>query len=236
MNRGLLRALRGVRTGALLLLVTPALAFADGPQATPSIFAPASTPANWTLNLSYFVLAVTSGIFVVVGGLLAYVIVRFRYRPDKHDDREPAQIFGSTQIELGWTVIPILIIVVLFLTTARVIFAIQDAPKPPSALDVVVTGHQFWWEFQYPQYGVITANELHLPLSTAAAPRPDVAGARRVVVKIGSSSLTTPSGGIDGDSGGVSVLQRPDRLALAAKRGLDSVERQLAAAHRNAGR
>jgi cytochrome c oxidase subunit 2 len=76
------------------------------------------------------------------------------------------------QIELSWTIIPILIIVVLFLSTARVLFSIQDAPKPTTALDVVVTGHQFWWEFQYPQYGVVTANELHLPLSTPAAPRP----------------------------------------------------------------
>ncbi len=82
------------------------------------------------------------------------------------------QVFGSLQIELSWTIIPILIIVVLFLGTARVLFSIQDAPKPATALDVVVTGHQFWWEFQYPQYGVVTANELHLPLSTPAAPRP----------------------------------------------------------------
>ena len=79
---------------------------------------------------------------------------------------EPAQIYGSTQIELAWTVIPILIVVVLFLTTARIIFAIQDAPKPKTALDVTVIGHQFWWEFRYPKYGVVTANELHIPAST----------------------------------------------------------------------
>src|ERR1700751_4894832 len=172
MNRGLLRALRGIATGAFLLTLKSALAFADGPQATPSSFAPASTPANSILNLSYFVLAVTAGIFLVVGGLLAYVIVRFRYRPDKHDDREPAQIFGSTQIELGWTVIPILIVVVLFLTTARVIFAIQDAPKPPGALDVTVVGHQFWWEYRYPKLGIVAANELHVPLSNSSHPSP----------------------------------------------------------------
>ena len=54
----------------------------------------------------------------------------------KGDKTEPAQVFGSIQIELSWTIIPILIIVVLFLTTARVLFSVQDAPKPPSALDV----------------------------------------------------------------------------------------------------
>lgn len=48
---------------------------------------------------------------------------------------------------LAWTVIPVLIVIVLFLTTARLIFTIQDAPEPQSALDVTVIGHQFWWEF-----------------------------------------------------------------------------------------
>jgi cytochrome c oxidase subunit II len=70
-------------------------------------------------------------------------------------------------VELAWTVIPILIVVVLFLTTARIIFAIQDAPKPPDALDVTVVGHQFWWEFRYPKLGIVTANELHVPVGRA---------------------------------------------------------------------
>jgi cytochrome c oxidase subunit 2 len=75
-------------------------------------------------------------------------------------------------VELAWTVIPVLIVVVLFLTTARVIFAIQDAPEPQSALDVTVVGHQFWWEFRYPKLGIVTANELHVPLSTDSNPEP----------------------------------------------------------------
>ena len=135
----------------------------------PTTLAPASTPAHQIFDLSIFVVAITGGIFVVVGGLLAIVLFRFRAR--KTDPvGEPAQIYGSTQIELAWTVIPILIVVVLFLTTARIIFAIQDAPKPKTALDVTVIGHQFWWEFRYPKYGVVTANELHIPVSSAAAP------------------------------------------------------------------
>ena len=135
-----------------------------------SIFSPFSTPGREIDGLSHFVLAITAGIFLVVSILLVHVITRYRARPGENS--EPPQVFGSLQIELSWTIIPILIIVVLFLSTARVLFSIQDAPKPATALDVVVTGHQFWWEFQYPQYGVVTANELHLPLSTPAAPRP----------------------------------------------------------------
>ena len=135
-----------------------------------SIFSPFSTPGREIDGLSHFVLAITAGIFLVVSILLVHVITRYRARPGENS--EPPQVFGSLQIELSWTIIPILIIVVLFLSTARVLFSVQDAPKPATALDVVVTGHQFWWEFQYPQYGVVTANELHLPLSTPAAPRP----------------------------------------------------------------
>jgi cytochrome c oxidase subunit 2 len=136
---------------------------------TPSTLAPASTPAHQIFDLSIFVVAITGGIFLVVGGLLAVVLYRFRAR--KSDPMgEPAQIYGSNQIELAWTVIPILIVVVLFLTTARIIFAIQDAPKPKTALDVTGIGHQFWWEFRYPKYGVTTANELHIPVVSDSAP------------------------------------------------------------------
>ena len=144
---------------------------AQGALTTPSILAPASTPAHEIYALSQFVLVITGAIFVVVAGLLAFIIVKFHAR--KGDaEHEPAQIYGSTQVELAWTVIPVLIVVVLFLTTARIIFAIQDAPKPQSALDVTVVGHQFWWEFRYPKLGIVTANELHVPVSTSAMPRP----------------------------------------------------------------
>ena len=138
---------------------------------TPSILAPASTPAKEINSLSHFVLLITGAIFVLVAGILAYVVIKFRAR-EADAQHEPAQIYGSVQVELAWTVIPVLIVVVLFLTTARIIFAIQDAPKPASALDVTVIGHQFWWEFRYPKLGIVTANELHLPVSTPADPKP----------------------------------------------------------------
>src|SRR6201995_207892 len=160
------RLIRRSGAAACLFLTSPML-IAQG--TTPSTLAPASTPAHQIFDLSVFVIAITGGIFLVVGGLLAIALYRFRGR--KNDPTgEPAQIYGSTQIELAWTVIPILIVVVLFLTTARIIFAIQDAPKPKTALDVTVIGHQFWWEFRYPKYGVVTANELHIPASSDAAP------------------------------------------------------------------
>jgi len=113
------------------------------------------------------VLSVTLGIFLCVAGLLAYALIRFRHRKTD-SEHEPAQIYGSAQIELSWTVIPILIVVMLFLSTTRVILGTQAIPKPASALDVIVIGHQFWWEYRYPKYGVVTANELHVPVSTSS--------------------------------------------------------------------
>lgn len=138
-----------------------------------SIFSPAATPAHSIYELSLLVLSVIGGIFLVVGGLLLYALLRYRHRPDEANaTREPAQIYGSNQIELSWTVIPILIVVMLFLATARVIFINEHARKPTNAIDVIVIGHQFWWEYRYPKLDVITANELHVPVSASSHPTP----------------------------------------------------------------
>src|SRR5580704_14388328 len=129
-----------------------------------SIFSPESTPAKSIVDLSAFVLGITGIIFFVVVTLLGYSILKFR-ATSANADHEPAQVYGSNQIELAWTIIPILIVVVLFLATARVIHAIQDAPEPPGAVEVTAIGHQYWWEFRYPKLGIVAANELHVPVS-----------------------------------------------------------------------
>jgi len=136
-----------------------------------SIFAAESTPARAIVDLSTLVLVVTAVIFGVVAGLLVYAIVKFRATPATAE-REPAQVYGSTQIELAWTIVPVLVVIVLFAATARVIHAIQDAPQPPTAVEVTVIGHQFWWEYRYPALGVVTANELHIPATDPSRPRP----------------------------------------------------------------
>ena len=165
-----------VRSVFVVALLVSSYALAqNGPQATPDIYAPASTPASEIAHLSFFVLKITGAIFVTVAGLLTYVILKFRAKGN--DDSEPAQIYGSNQVELAWTVIPVLIVVVLFLTTARVIFAIQDAPQPQAAMNVTAVGHQFWWEYRYPKQGmieqeIVAANELHVPLSSTDHPTP----------------------------------------------------------------
>ena len=171
--RAMVSRVAGVLVLLAGILLAAGLCVANTPtdHPVPSIFEPHSTPAESIRHLSYFVLGITGLIFLVVFSLLSYAIVKFRNRV-ADSKREPAQVYGSTQIELAWTVIPILIVVVLFLATARVIHAIQDAPKPARRVEVTAIGHQFWWEFRYPGLGIVTANELHVPVSDPAQPTP----------------------------------------------------------------
>jgi cytochrome c oxidase subunit 2 len=144
---------------------------ADRSLSPTNIFAPASTPARSIFDLSILVLSITAVIFLAVFGLLAYCVVKFRIR--RHDDgREPPQVYGSNQVELAWTVVPVLIVLVLFLATAQVITAVQNASRPNSAIEVTAIGHQFWWEYRFPDLNVVTANELHIPVSDAEHPTP----------------------------------------------------------------
>jgi len=155
----------------LVLCFGTALAAGSASTSPTNIFRAESTPAKSIFNLSMFVLAVTGIIFVVVFTLLVYSISKFR-STSGNSNSEPAQVYGSTQIELAWTIIPILIVVVLFMATARAIHALQDAPMPAGAVEVTVIGHQFWWEYRYPKLGIVTANELHIPVSDSAHPTP----------------------------------------------------------------
>jgi cytochrome c oxidase subunit 2 len=162
---------------ATLATVLPALADdwgmgdANRKISQTNIFTTVSTPGDEINTLAIFVLAITGVIFLIVAGLLAYSVVRFRARPGD-DGREPAQVYGSNPIEFAWTTLPVLIAFVLILTTARTIYTIQAAPRPPGAIGVRVVGHQWWWEFQYPDLGVVTANELHVPVSDPLRPTP----------------------------------------------------------------
>jgi cytochrome c oxidase subunit 2 len=121
---------------------------------TPNIFAPVSTPAFAIRDLSFLVLAITAAIFVIVAGFAACTLIRLGRRP-AHPGREPAQVYGSTQIELAWTVVPLLIVVVLFLVTARYLRGLERRAQPPDALEIPVVRNQWWWEIPYPKLGMI---------------------------------------------------------------------------------
>jgi cytochrome c oxidase subunit II len=130
------------------------------------IFSPLSRPSEMILEPTVLVLLTSLGIFLVVFFMLVYVVWKFRRRGPADDEREPPQVYGSNNIELAWTVIPCLIVFVLVLVTARSIVEIQNAPMPADALKVRLVGHQWWWEVHYPELGIVTANEIHVPVST----------------------------------------------------------------------
>jgi cytochrome c oxidase subunit 2 len=144
------------------------VAFAQTDHPVGNIFNPEATPAESVYRLSVLVLSVCAAIFLVVAGLLAFTIVRFRRKTD--DRHEPAQVYGSSRIEVAWSVFPILIVFVLTMATARVVIAIQNKHVPADALHVTVIGHQWWWEIRYEDLGIVTANELHVLVSTKAKP------------------------------------------------------------------
>src|SRR5687767_1849845 len=109
-------------------------------------------------------------VFVLVEGILLYTIIRFRRRSDAD---EPKHVHGNTTLEITWTVAPAIILVFIAIPTVRTIFVTQ-ARAVPNALQVEVIGHQWWWEFRYPQYTqqsptgrtdtLVTANDLYLPI------------------------------------------------------------------------
>src|SRR5260370_2535674 len=163
-----------VRICAVVLLSVARAAATEPaiPAMSPTnIFAPVSTPAKSIFGLSVFVLAVTAAIFVVVFALLVYTVVKFRKKATD-DGREPPQVYGSNQVEIAWTIVPVLIVVALFMATARVIASVQKAVPDSNAIQVVAIGHQFWWEYRYPGLNVVTANELHVPVSDPEHPTP----------------------------------------------------------------
>jgi cytochrome c oxidase subunit 2 len=113
-------------------------------------------------------------VFVLVEAMIVYVVIRFRQREGQP---EPRHVHGNTTLEITWTAIPAVILVFIAIPTVRTIFRTQ-AKAVPSALQVEVIGHQWWWEFRYPQYTtrgptgkldtLTTANELYLPVGRTA--------------------------------------------------------------------
>jgi len=99
------------------------------------------------------------GVFVVVEAALLFVILRYRERPGL---AEPKHVHGSTLLEVAWTLAPAIVLVFIAVPTIRTIFETDGTPDA-GALEIEVIGHQWWWEFRYPEFGITTANEMHVP-------------------------------------------------------------------------
>jgi cytochrome c oxidase subunit 2 len=113
------------------------------------------------------VLVLATAVFVLV--MAAYLISLVRFRERKNDDRRPKQVHGNTRLEITWTIIPAVLLAVLAVPTVRGIFELRSPPEGEGVLQVQVTGHQWWWEYVYPDIigddgrPLTTANELHIP-------------------------------------------------------------------------
>lgn len=141
-------------------------------QAQPSgvlrVFEPDSPQARAIFHLGIITSIILALIFSVVAGIIVYALMRFRWREGEPD---PSQLAGSKKAEVIWTAIPCVIVVVLFALTAHTM-SISDPPPAPEP-DLVVIGHQWWWEARYPKSGVVVANEIHIPVGKALSIRLD---------------------------------------------------------------
>ena len=156
-RRRLLGMLTAILAATLTSLLFAGSALAD--TATPE--EPVSPNASAIDDIYLVILGATVTIFVLVGGFLLYSAIRFRERPG---DPDPPQTHGSTKLELGWTIVPILIVLGIAGYTLYKLPNVDDTPN--DAMKVHVLAQQFAWSFEYPD-GVkpksTAANTLFVP-------------------------------------------------------------------------
>lgn len=112
------------------------------------------------IKLSFFIMF---GVLIVVFALLFYVLIRFAKRKNQKDII-PKQIEGNHKLEIVWTVIPFILLLILAIPTVMLTFQYgKDYTEHKDALTVNVTAHQYWWEFEYPEQGIRTAHDLVIP-------------------------------------------------------------------------
>ncbi len=128
----------------------------NAPQDTLEPQGPVARQIDQLINPVFIVAGL---VFVLVEGLVLVAAFKFRAKPDSP---EPEQIHGNTRLEVGWTLIPALILLAVAVPTIAVIFDLAEKPENP--VNVTVIGHQFWWEYRYDDLGVVTANELRMPV------------------------------------------------------------------------
>jgi len=150
-----------VRSRTLLgLSALAVIGAACAPNASQSALEPAGPYAQKSFDLFVPVFWVAAAIFFLVEGFLVFFAIRYRHR--KGRTRIPAQVHGNTRLEVAWTILPTLILAGVAVPTVATIWDLAAEPEG-DVLQVSVLGHQWWWEFDYPEQKILTANELHIP-------------------------------------------------------------------------
>jgi cytochrome c oxidase subunit 2 len=158
------RPTRWAGLAALAPLVLLLAACGDDAEKQQSSLDPKGPAAQEIMNLftPFFWVAVVIGLLVL--GAVIYIALRFRARPG-HDDN-PKQLHGSTPLEVGWTIVPALILAVMAVPTVATIFNLAEKPTDPETVRIALTGKQWWWQYEYVDAGFVTANEMHIPVDT----------------------------------------------------------------------
>ncbi len=146
----------------LITLAGGAAGLLAGCTGTSAFLNPASSVSTQESNLYRIVLYLSLGMFLLVVGVLLFNLIRYRQKPG--DTVEPKQRYGDLRLEVLWTLGPILLVVAVFGLAFLTIRAVAAPAPQPGDLQVRVIGHQWWFEYQYPDLGITTANELHVPV------------------------------------------------------------------------
>ena len=159
--------LPSARTGTAALLLAPvaiALLAACSPDNLQSTFGTAGPIAEDQANLFKFIFWIAAVVFVLVEGAVIFAAIRYRRRSDS--DKLPYQTHGNTKLEITWTIVPAIILIGVAIPTLAQIWGQQSGVPDDlgEVLNVEAIGHQWWFEFRYPDHEVITANELHIPV------------------------------------------------------------------------
>ncbi len=132
------------------------------------------TPAGEVAQNQYdlMILSTIIMVFVIIAVAVIFIYVLFRFRRKGNDKTIPKQVEGSHKLEIIWTVIPILLLIVLAVPVVAYTFKLADVSpmekkdkdgKTKDALVINVRANLYWWEFEYPDLGVITSQELVVP-------------------------------------------------------------------------
>ncbi|MBN4064513.1 cytochrome c oxidase subunit II [Dehalococcoides mccartyi] len=156
---------------ALFLLVPLAIVLlaACTPENNQSTFGTAGPIAKAQADLFNFIFWIAAVVFILVEGAIIYIALRYRRRSDS--DKLPFQTHGNDKLEITWTILPIFILIAIAIPTLNDIWAQQNGVPQDmgEVLNVEAVGHQWWFEFKYPDQEVVTANELHIPIDRPVA-------------------------------------------------------------------
>ncbi|ADG05200.1 cytochrome c oxidase subunit II [Kyrpidia tusciae] len=152
------------RIGLLLVMVGLLFGLTGCGKADMSVLDPAGPVAKMELSVIMTSVYIMTGVFIVAMAILVYVLIRFRRR--KGQDLPPKQVEGNNWLELTWTVIPLILMGILAVPTVTTAFALDQKQTGPNTMNVTVKASQFWWQFEYPDLGIVTAQALHIPVGT----------------------------------------------------------------------